>query len=105
MQKTIMQLVARAERVVERHRREIRKVVSRARGLVKTRLVSFWESLSIILSLFTCESTEVYRVLKDKSTRREHQMGNSRLALNMDLKDKRQNIRSTELCDFSFRRK
>lgn len=102
MQKTITQLVARAERVVERHRNQESSFKCKEVGQNETS-----QLLGVLIhnTLFTCESTKVYRILKDKSTRREHQVGNSRLALNMDLKDKRQNVSSTELCDFSFLRK
>lgn len=48
---------------------EIRKEVLRPTWLAKTRTVSFWVFLSlyIILSLFTCEGTKGYRILKDKA--------------------------------------
>lgn len=69
MQKIIMQLLPRDERMVKRHRLVIRKALPRPKWLVRKRdsqLLGFL-ALPIILSLFTSESTTVYRILQDKA--------------------------------------
>lgn len=90
-----MQLVPRAERMVERQIRNKgscfkAKVFVQKKGL----------SLPIILSPFTSGSTKVYRTLKDKSLRKRTGVDNSKLVLNIDyLKDKSKNIISIGLLE------
>lgn len=106
MQEIIVQSVPRVKRVTERHRWETTKEVLRPRWLAKTRIVSFWGCLS--LSTILCLGVKVQKVReywRIKHWRRQHWVKNSRFALNMGLEDKRQNVSSTGLCDFSFIRK